>query len=129
MLFVIGWLACIFVIPRALIHWKKAYEAGKDVEAIKYLSLGLFRFGVLMATLAISFGVYIWLSFGITGNWLNLKLGFVFLLICYHIACGILFLNAYRFNSFKSNIFLRVFNESSLFLVVPILYLAVTKNV
>jgi putative membrane protein len=112
-----------------LIHWRKADESGKDIEAIKQLSLGLFRFGVLMATLAISFGAYIWLNSGITGNWLNLKLGFVFLLVCYHVASGILFLNAYRNNRFKSNVFLRVFNESSLFLVVPILYLAVTKNV
>jgi len=108
MLFVIGWLACIFVIPRALIHWKKADEAGKDVEAIKHLSLGLFRFGVLMETLAISFGLYIWLSFGITGNWLNWKLAFLFFFF-YHIAFGRLFLNAYRFNRFKSNIFLRGF--------------------
>jgi putative membrane protein len=112
-----------------LIHWKKAGEAGKDVEAIKHLSLGLFRFGVLMAVLAISFGLYMWLNFGISGNWLNWKIGFVFLLVCYHITCGILFLNAYRNNSFKSTIFLRVFNESSLFLVVPILYFAVSKNV
>ena len=81
-----------------------------------------------MAILAMSFGAWLWLSYGVSGKWLHLKLVFVGLLTVYHLLSGWLLLRAIKLNSFKSNLFLRVFNESPLLLVLPILYLAVAKN-
>ena len=127
-LFVIGWMAGLFVLPRALLLWKVAHEEKKSSDAIRSLAIKLFRFGSLMAVLAMSFGIWLWIGYGFSGKWLDLKLVFVALLVIYHLLSGWLLLRAIRFNSFGRNWFLRVFNESPLLLVLPIIYLVVAKN-
>jgi len=127
-LFVIGWLAGLFVLPRALLIWKKTFEEGKNTDAIQSLAIKLFRFGSLMAILAMSFGGWLWVGYVAGGRWLQLKLILVALLVIYHLLSGWLLLRAARFNSFGRNWFLRVFNESPLLLVLPIIYLVVAKN-
>lgn len=127
-LFVIGWMACVFVLPRAILHYKYSQESGKDIDTIKLLSVKLFRFGLLMFFLALLFGAWLWLGFSIGGTWLSIKLGLVALLLVYFLISGWLLFRAVKHNSFLGNITLRVFNESSLLLAIPIIYLAVSKN-
>jgi protoporphyrinogen IX oxidase len=110
------------------LHWKAAAEAKKETDAIRLLSIKLFRFGSLMAILAMCFGAGLWMAYGLSGRWLELKLCFVALLVIYHLFSGWLLRDAIKFNRFKSNLFLRVFNESPVLLVLPIIYLVVAKN-
>lgn len=127
-LFATGWLACVFVLPRVILHWKIAVESGKGTEAVEVLSLKLFRFGLLMFLLTLIFGVWLWQVFGINGTWLNMKLLFVGLLIIYFGISGWLMFRGIRYQSFLNIFAMRVFNEFSLFFVIPIIYLAVSKN-
>ncbi len=127
-LFVISWVACIFVLPRALLQFKNAYENNNSTNAIKSLSIKLFRFGLLMALLAVLFGLWLWLEYDFSGGWLNLKIGLVGLLFIYFLYSGWLLLQAVKHNKFYSGVYLRVFNESSLLLVIPIIYLVVSKH-
>jgi putative membrane protein len=127
-LFVISWMSCLFVLPRVILHWRKTCNSGQESEAFKSLSIGLFRFGSLMAILAISFGIWLWKAFGFSGAWLHYKLAFIVLLIIYHLISGKLLLNTIKNKPFKNNVALRLFNESSLLIVIPIIYLVVSKN-
>jgi putative membrane protein len=126
-LFVIGWLSGLFVLPRVLLLWKVAFEGHKNTDAIQSLAIKLFRFGSLLAVLAMSLGAWLWVGYGVSGKWLQIKLVLVALLVLYHLLSGWLLLRAVRFNSFGRNWFLRIFNESPLLLVLPIIYLAVAK--
>ncbi len=111
-----------------LLHYKIAFESNRETEALQLLSIKLFRFGLLMFLLALFFGMWLWLEFGITGAWLHIKLGLVGLLLFYYMVSGWLLRRALKSGIFPSRIALRVFNESSLLVVIPIIYLAVSKN-
>jgi putative membrane protein len=121
-------MACVFVLPRALLQYKFAHELGKETDAIRSLSFKLFRFGLLMCFLALFFGTYLWLQFDFSGTWLTLKLVLVGLLFIYYIVSGWLLYRAIKFGYFLSGMALRVFNESSLLFAIPIIYLVVSKN-
>jgi putative membrane protein len=127
-LFVVAWMSCLFVLPRVILHWRKICYSSQESEAFKSLSIGLFRFGSLMAILAIFFGIWLWKAFSFNGAWLHYKMAFVFLLIIYHLISGKLLLNIIKNKPFKSNIALRLFNESSLLIIIPIIYFVVSKN-
>ena len=109
-------------------HWRKIQNEDQEFIAFKKLSIGLFRFGSLMALLAITFGVLLWQKFGFEGKWLDYKMTFVALLIIYHLISARLLFNTLKLKEFKNNIALRLFNESSLLIVIPILYFVVSKN-
>jgi len=111
------------------LHYKEGRGSGKNTDIVERFSLKLFRFGLLMFFFAFLFGGWLWFKFGIGGTWLNVKLGLVTLLFFYFIFSGWLFLCAVRQNKFPGDIVLRIFNESSLLLVIPIIYLAVSKSI
>ncbi|WP_460241584.1 CopD family protein [Aurantivibrio infirmus] len=125
--FVIAWLGCLFVLPRALLHWKMGLENGSESSSIRILSIKLFRFGSIMAFIAIGLGLWLWFGFGITGTWLHVKIGLVGLLIVYHVVSGLMLMKAVKSGSFPNKIFLRVFNETPILLLLPIIYLVVAK--
>ena len=81
-----------------------------------------------MFLLALFFGMWLWLGFGISGAWLHIKLGLVGLLFFYYVISGWLLHRALKSGIFPNGIALRIFNESSLLFVIPIIYLAVSKN-
>lgn len=122
-------MSCLFVLPRVILHWRKACFADKESEAFRSLCIGLFRFGSLMAVLAIFFGIWLWQAFEFHGAWLHYKMAFVVLLIFYHLISGKLLFNMLKNKPFKSNIALRLFNESALLIVIPIIYFVVSKSV
>lgn len=81
-----------------------------------------------MSLFAIFFGIWLWQAFGFNSSWLNYKMAFVGLLVIYHLISGKLLFDIIKNKPFENNISLRLFNESSLFLVIPIIYLVVSKN-
>jgi len=121
-------MACVFVLPRVILHYQLAQLSGKDTDVVKLLSIKLFRFGLLMFLLALSSGVWLWLGLGIGGKWLFVKLILVFLLLCYFLISGWLLILTIRQKNNLSSLALRFFNETSLLFVIPIIYLAVSKN-
>ena len=97
------------MLPRAILHFKNAYENNNSTDAIKSLSIKLFRFGLLMAILAIMFGSWLWLAYDFSGDWLNIKVSLVGVLFAYFSYSGWLLLQAVKFNKFYSGVYLRLF--------------------
>lgn len=128
-LFVISWLACVFVLPRAILYFRQAQDSNKNIDAIKTLSIKLFRFGLFMFVLTAASGWFLWFEYSMVGAWLHVKLLFVACLLCYFLATGWLLKNTIKKVQDINDFWLRVFNEASLLFVVPILYLAISKSV
>lgn len=126
-LFVIAWLAGIFYLPRIYVNYVEGRRQGEDVRRLAVMARRLFGFMTMMAVLALALGLALWLIYHDGGLWLTVKLGFVGLLIVYHVLCGVLLVRLLRGRRLPGGIALRILNESSLLLVVPIIILAVVK--
>jgi putative membrane protein len=124
---VIAWLAGLFYLPRIFVHYAEGRAQGEDVRRLVIMARRLFGFMTIMALLAIAFGLGLWLGFDDGGRWLMVKLLLVVLLIGYHLMCRALLGRIISGAPVPSPLTLRLFNEAPLFLVVPIIFLAVLK--
>ncbi|HEY4975227.1 MAG TPA: CopD family protein [Steroidobacteraceae bacterium] len=124
---VIAWLAGLFYLPRIFVHYAEGMAQGEDVRRLVIMAQRLFAFMSIMAAFALLFGLWLWLGFHDSGRWLMLKLVFVLGLIAYHLACHVLLGRMQRAAPMPSSFALRLFNEATLLLVVPIILLAVVK--
>ena len=79
--------------------------------------------------MALGFGIWLWSAFDVGGAWLHAKLGLVSLLLVYYLVSGFFLRRAMKHGVLPNGVVLRVFNESSLLMVVPVIYLAVSKSV
>lgn len=126
-LFVIAWLAGIFYLPRIFVHYAEGSARGEDVRRLIIMARRLFGFMTMMAVLALAFGLTLWLAYHDGGLWLTVKLGFVAALLIYHGGCAWLLARLVRGERLPGGLALRLLNESSLLIVVPIILLAVVK--
>jgi protoporphyrinogen IX oxidase len=126
-LFVIAWLAAVFYLPRILVHFVEGKGAGEDVRRLAIMGRKLYRFGHVMMSLAIAFGLWLWLGYGISGVWLHAKLALVVLLIVYYIYCGRLLKRVDSGAHLPGSTALRVLNEAPVFVVFAILALVIVK--
>jgi putative membrane protein len=125
----IAWLAGIFYLPRIFVHYVEGRSANEDVRRLVIMARRLYGFMTIMAIVALCLGLWLWIAYGYSGRWLNLKLVFVAGLIGYHLACGVLVQRMIDDRPMPGARWLRVLNEGALLLVVPILILAVVKPV
>jgi putative membrane protein len=83
-------------------------------------------------SMILAIGFAIWLlvlrPFYLTDAWMQVKLGFVLLLIIYHIKCHIFFKQLQNDVVKHSSNFMRLFNEGATMLLFAIVFLAVLKN-
>ena len=125
--FVMAWMAGIFYLPRILVHYREGIQTGEDVRRLLIMGVKLFRFSIFTGSVAILLGLVLMLGFGITGGWLHLKILLVILLIVYQYLCGKEFKKISLDKPLYSSKFYRIFNEVSLVIIVPIIYLVVAK--
>ncbi|MEZ0211124.1 MAG: CopD family protein, partial [Methylophilus sp.] len=79
-LFVTSWFAGLFYLPR--IYVNLAMEPDQQAYArLVLMAQKLYRFMQPLSILALGFGLWLWLGYGITGGWLHAKLTLVFLLL------------------------------------------------
>ena len=127
LLFVTAWMAGLFYLPRIYVHYVEGQQAGEDVRRLVTMADKLFRFSSIMAGLALGFGIWLWLGYGFSGNWLYAKLAFVGLLMGYHHLC-MRYLKKMRGNAaLPGSVFFRIFNELTLLIYIPILILVLIK--
>jgi putative membrane protein len=124
--FVIAWFAGIFYLPRLFVyHAMTDDQPGR--ERFKVMERKLLGLMNMAAALAIVFGLWLWLGFGITGAWLHAKLALVLLLVGYHHACARIAGRFRRDENTRGHVFYRWFNEVPVPLLLGILILVVVK--
>ena len=123
---VMGWMTGIFAVPRALIFWHREHQLHGSNGNVGQLTIRLFRFSALLGIIAIITGLWlaVELSFPV---WVQVKLGTIGILTAHYLYTGYLVLQADKGIFAKSDRFLRIFNELSVFVVIAILYLVIAK--
>lgn len=125
-IFVTSWFAGLFYLPRLFVN--HAMETNQD--ALSRLSLmehKLYKFMTPLAILALVFGLWLWLGYGITGVWLHAKLLLVLALIGYHLYCGKLMRDFAADRNTLSHIWYRWFNEIPVIILLLVVILVVVK--
>jgi putative membrane protein len=80
-----------------------------------------------LGVLALVFGLWIWLGYGIGGGWMHVKLALVVVLIVYHLYCGRL-LRGFRAGIVtRSHVWFRWFNELPVLVLFAVVTLVVLK--
>ena len=97
------------------------------IERLTLMERKLYRFMLPLAVLAIGFGLWLWLGYGISGGWLHAKLLLVTLLIAYHLYCGKLMRDFSAGKNTKSHVWFRWFNEIPVLVLFAIVILVEVK--
>lgn len=125
-IFVVSWFAGLFYLPRLFVNHAMATDSA-TIERLKIMERKLYRFMTPIGVLALVFGIWLWLGYGFTGTWLNLKLLLVALLVAYHLYCGKLLNDFKQDKNRHSHIWYRWFNEIPVLLLVVVVILVVVK--
>lgn len=123
----VAWFAGLFYLPRLFVYHVEKPESAATFRLMEYK---LARFIMLPAAIAtITFGIImILISPEIMAmGWLHAKLGFVMLLIAYHISLELHRLNLASGRNRKSGKFFRYYNEIPTLILIAIIFLAVLK--
>jgi putative membrane protein len=125
-IFVISWFAGLFYLPRIFVNLAMASQEAER-ERLLLMAGKLYRFMTPLGVLALAFGMWMWLGYGIQGGWLHAKLMLVLLLVVYHFYCGRL-LKAFRQgHNMHSHVWYRWFNEIPVLVMTAIVILVVVK--
>ena len=121
-IFMVTWFAGLFYLPRLFVYHALAEDA-ISLERFKVMERKLYV-GIMhpSAVLTIVFGTWLWLGYGITGNWLMAKLALVALLVAHHLWLGRLISDFREGSNRHSHVFYRWINELP---AAPVLFLVV----
>lgn len=125
-IFVTSWFAGLFYLPRLFVNHAMVTDTATS-ERFKLMERKLFRFMLPLAFLAIGFGLWLWLIYGISGGWLHAKLTLVAVLVVYHLYCGKLMNDFKHDNNQHSHVWYRWFNEIPVILLCLIVILVEVK--
>jgi len=81
------------------------------------------------AFLTILFGGWLWNLYGVTEQWLEIKLGLVILLVIYHYLCFRHLVDFKNNKNKRTHIYFRWFNEVPVLALIAIIYLVEFKPV
>jgi putative membrane protein len=136
LIFVITWFAGLFYIPRLFVYQIEAYhKPSPDKEILgKQLKLMAKRLWYIItwpsAILSTIFGIWVllyrlpWLE----EPWMLVKLGFVVLLIIYHLKTHQYYKQLQRDEVKKSSSYMRIWNEGATFILFAVVFLIILKN-
>ncbi len=124
--FVTAWFAGLFYLPRILVNLALEDNAAARTRLLT-MARKLYRFMLPLSILALLFGLWLWLGYGIAGAWLHAKLVLVVLLIGYHHACGSLLRKFEQGRNTRSHVWYRWFNEVPVILLLLVVILVVVK--
>lgn len=136
LIFVITWFAGLFYIPRLFVYHIEASEKPSPEKEILEAQLKLMskRLWTIItwpsAILATFFAIWLlilspsWLEEG----WMHVKLGFVLLLIIYHLKTHHYYKQLQRDEIRKTSNFMRLWNEGATFILFAVVFLVILKN-
>ncbi|WP_203294918.1 CopD family protein [Luteirhabdus pelagi] len=136
LIFVITWFAGLFYIVRLFVYQIEASEKPSPEKEILGTQLKLMakRLWYIItwpsAVLAIGFAIWLILerTFYLTDAWMQVKLGFVFLLILYHLKCHQIFKQLQRDEVKHSSNFMRLFNEGATIILFAVVFLVMLRH-
>ena len=136
LIFVVTWFAGLFYIPRLFVYQIEAsYKASPDKEILgKQLKLMAKRLWNIItwpsAILANLFAIWLlvlqpdWLQ----QPWMQVKLGFVVLLVIYHLKTHHYYKQLQRDEVTKTSNFMRLWNEGATFILFAVVFLVILKS-
>ncbi len=125
-IFVTSWFAGLFYLPRLFVNHAATTDQAVS-DQLKLMEYRLYRFMLPLAILAIGFGLWLWVGYGISGGWLHAKISLVAILVGYHLYCGKL-MNDFKLDKNKhSHVWYRWFNELPVLLLFAIVVLVEVK--
>ncbi len=126
-IFLVTWFAGLFYLPRLFVYHALSNDS-ISIERFKVMERKLY-YGIMMpsAALTIIFGVWLWLGYNISGNWMHTKLLLVAVLIAYHFYCGRLLANFKQDKNQHGHVYYRWFNEVPVGILIAIVVLVVVK--
>jgi putative membrane protein len=125
-IFVVSWFGGLFYLPRLFVNHAMISDNATS-ERLKLMERKLYRFMTPLGILALVFGIWLWLGYGYTGTWLNIKLGLVAVLAVYHVYCGHLVKVFAADANQYGHVFYRWFNEVPVLVLFAIVFLVVLK--
>lgn len=136
LIFVITWFAGLFYIPRLFVyHIEASQKPLPDKEILsKQLKLMAKRLWSIIAwpsaILALIFGLTLFYlnPYLIQNDWMQVKLGFVVLLIIYHLQTHVYFKQLQNDIIKKSSNFMRLWNEGATFILFAVIFLVLLKS-
>jgi putative membrane protein len=119
-------MTSIFAVPRALIYWKRDFAQRGEDGPLGDLTFRLYRFSFGLGVIAILTGLWYgtWLGWP---AWLHLKAALVAVLALHYLWTGRMVRRAQRGQFRESDLFLRIYNEASVFLVIAVLWAVVAQ--
>ena len=127
-IFVVSWFAGLFYLPRIFVNLAMIpADSVAERNRLLLMARKLYRFSMWISLLAVLFGTWLWLGYGITGNWLYAKLALVLLLSGYHHYCVVLLRQFEHGKNTRSHVWYRVFNELPVFGLMAVVILVVVK--
>jgi len=136
LIFVITWFAGLFYIPRLFVYQIEAFhKPSPDKEILgKQLKLMSKRLWYIItwpsAILATIFAIWLLVlqPFWLQQSWMLVKLGFVVLLILYHLITHQFYKQLQNDIVLKSSSYMRLWNEGATFILFAVVFLAILKN-
>jgi len=136
LIFVITWFAGLFYIPRLFVYQIEAFHKASPEKEIlgRQLKLMAKRLWTIItwpsAILAIVFAIWLLVlqPFWLEQSWMLVKLGFVLLLITYHIKTHLYYKQLQDDDVKVSSNFMRIWNEGATFILFAVVFLVILKN-
>jgi putative membrane protein len=125
---VVAWFAGLFYLPRIFVNLAMvAPESIAERDRLLLMANKLYRFMTPLGVLAVGFGLWLWLGFGISGGWLHAKTTLVALLVGYHWHCGRLLKTFQDGTNTKRHVWFRFYNEMPVLVMFAVVFLVVLK--
>ncbi|MGB1211301.1 MAG: CopD family protein [Lacinutrix venerupis] len=136
LIFIITWFAGLFYIPRLFVYQIEAsHKPSPEKEILgKQLALMAKRLWTIItwpsAILAFCFGLTLFYlnPYLIYQDWMQVKLGFVVLLIVYHLQTHVFFKQLQKGIVKKTSNFMRLWNEGATFILFAVIFLVLLKS-
>jgi protoporphyrinogen IX oxidase len=126
--FVVSWFAGLFYLPRILVNLAMVpLESAAERDRLLLMAGKLHRFMHMLAGIAVLLGLWLWVAYGVSGGWMHAKLMLVVGLFAYMHMCKRLIKNFTAGTNTRSHVWLRVFNEIPVLILVAICILVVVK--
>ena len=136
LIFVITWFAGLFYIVRLFVYQIEASKKPSPDKEILGAQLKIMAkrlwYIITWPSMVLATGFAIWMlamrTFYLTDGWMQVKLGFVVLLIAYHIKCHFIFKDLQNDKVKYSSNFMRIFNEGATIILFAVVFLVILKN-